>query len=488
MSTTTECVITSKAKELITRYNLKNVKPYHESFIDVEAVLQHLRTNYELNGLVKTPDLLCSDNLDISCTASIRPYQDLVVKKILKDTKINPTLVVMPCGSGKTVTGIYILSKIKDRTLIVTNYKIVAKQWKHELMNKFSVSENDIDCVSDTNFMQSTEKKLVTIVTYDTLISISTTKSRSTIVNILNMKFSLIILDEAHKAVASLYFSIIYRLSGPVVAFTATPVREDSELRHLEQLVQNTMEIDSDELISSGYISRIVCSTIIVPTDAKLYSDKLTHTQKISAAVINPYKLAYIHVLLTKMLSEKQRVIIFCDDIFSMMYVHGKLKQIYDIIGPVTMQTSLCEREKCVQRFLENDNEGKIIMLSRTGDEGLDIPCATKLIQICTPWGSRRQHAQRVGRVQRPCNDIFTLCEAITLVSDNTLEVEFAKRRDEYLLEMKYEVHLHHLEKNQIVPWTTSDEVIADICKKQKKRKGITTKKKPVKKRQLKLL
>ena len=141
------------------------------------------------------------------------------------------------------------------------------------------------------------------------------------------------------------------------------------------------------------------------------------------------------------MIIEKHRILIFCDDIWSMNYVHSQLKSEFMIIGIINMSTSIENREDYVEKFLCEENNAKILMLSRTGDEGIDVPSASKLIQICTPWGSRRQHAQRIGRVQRPSSEKNICCEAITLVSEGTSEVEFAQRRDEYLKEMGYDVH-----------------------------------------------
>ena len=116
-----------------------------------------------------------------------------------------------------------------------------------------------------------------------------------------------------------------------------------------------------------------------------------------------------------------------------------KFQKTHNVIGPICMKTTTDMREKFVAKFLQEDNIGKILMISRTGDEGIDIPSATKMVQICTPWGSRRQHAQRIGRVQRP-KEVNEVCEAISIISNDTHEVEFSKKRDEYLREMNYDV------------------------------------------------
>ena len=42
------------------------------------------------------------------------------------------------------------------------------------------------------------------------------------------------------------------------------------------------------------------------------------------------------------------------------------------------------------------------VFLSKVGDNSIDIPEANVLIQISSHAGSRRQEAQRLGRILRP--------------------------------------------------------------------------------------
>lgn len=435
--------VTNRASILIEKLELKNVTAIEgRSFIDVEAILQHIRK--KLPPLRIAQSYSYRDDVKISIQPRehciIRPYQMKVVNALADSSKtlLNPTLVVMPCGSGKTFTSLCAIAQIRRRCLVITNYKIIARQWKKELIKNFEVCEENIQCISDDNFdLQKAAD--ITIITYDTLSSVASSKSRSNLASILTTQFTTIILDEAHKSVAPSYFDIITRLSGKFIAFTATPIREDSEMKRIQQLVCNEIEIEAQELIKDGYLAEIKCKTVFLPTNPLFYSHNLSHSQQISRAVINPNKTAYLKILLTESVKKKQRVLIFCDDIWSMHFVYKQLKYAFNIIGPVYMGTTMKERENAVERFIEADDCAKIMMISRTGDEGLDVPCATRLIQICTPWGSRRQHAQRIGRVQRPFNT-DDVCEAITLVSQNTVEVSFAKKRDEYLKKFGYNV------------------------------------------------
>jgi len=62
--------------------------------------------------------------------------------------------------------------------------------------------------------------------------------------------------------------------------------------------------------------------------------------------------------------------------------------------------TSNAERERVIHAF-RNNPAVNTIFLSRVGDTSIDIPEANVIIQISSQAGSRRQEAQRLGRILR---------------------------------------------------------------------------------------
>lgn len=453
-------------QQFMQMHKIDDIPCLNYNFVDTMALLYYLRNTLPL---VKQPiNFTCIPQHNIQLTSknmyNLRPYQMDVVKYVVNANVIKPTLVVMPCGSGKTFTSCCILCETKQRSLIITNYKIVASQWKRELLENFDMKETQIQCISDDTFTFEVKNPPdITIITYDTLASLNSPNSRKLIMNILLTKFTHIFLDEAHKAVASNYFCMISRLSGSFLALTATPVREDSEIQLLKQLVSYEKVIFAEDLIEQGYIAKIICSTVILPMPSKLLNAKLTPHQSIVAAVLNPNKLSFLMYISKQLLSVGKKIMLYCDNIYSLKFIYEKMKTLFpNVFGPISMETTQNMREKYIQNFMLCA-KGSIIFVSRTGDEGLDIPCANTLIQICTSWGSRRQHAQRVGRIQRPFS-VSTSCHAITIVSDRTSEKKFAMKRDVYLEKMKYMVN--SVKVNKVI---ANDIDINDILKIIKK-------------------
>jgi DNA excision repair protein ERCC-3 len=73
-------------------------------------------------------------------------------------------VVVLPCGAGKTIVGIGIMSLIKSETLILVTNTVALRQWKDELLNKTMITE---DMIGDSG--DKKEIKPVTIATYNNL-------------------------------------------------------------------------------------------------------------------------------------------------------------------------------------------------------------------------------------------------------------------------------------------------------------------------------
>ena len=48
-------------------------------------------------------------------------------------------VVVLPCGAGKTIVGLYVMSLLKRRTLILVTNVTASHQWKRELLDKTDI-------------------------------------------------------------------------------------------------------------------------------------------------------------------------------------------------------------------------------------------------------------------------------------------------------------------------------------------------------------
>jgi DNA excision repair protein ERCC-3 len=78
------------------------------------------------------------------------------------------------------------------------------------------------------------------------------------------------------------------------------------------------------------------------------------------------------------------------------------------------------------------------------GDTSIDLPEATCLIQISSHFGSRRQEAQRLGRILRAKKRHEQGFNAYfyTLVSQDTQEMYYSAKRQQFLIDQGYAFHV----------------------------------------------
>lgn len=102
-------------------------------------------------------------------------------------------------------------------------------------------------------------------------------------------------------------------------------------------------------------------------------------------------------------------------------------------------QTSQAQRLNLLERF-QSDPLINTIFLSKVGDTSIDLPEATCIIQISSHFGSRRQEAQRLGRVLRAKrrNEDGFVAFFYSLVSNDTLEMFYSTKRQQFLVDQGY--------------------------------------------------
>jgi len=92
---------------------------------------------------------------------------------------------------------------------------------------------------------------------------------------------------------------------------------------------------------------------------------------------------------------------------------------------------------------LKKQSALRTICISKVGDTSIDLPEANVIIQVSSHFGSRRQEAQRLGRILRPKS--YTQTDGsnrssfnaffYTLVSTDTQEMFYSTKRQQYLID-----------------------------------------------------
>ena len=209
------------------------------------------------------------------------------------------------------------------------------------------------------------------------------------------------------------------------LGLTATFLREDDKIEDLNFLIGPKLyEADWMKLSQQGHIARVQCAEVRCPMPIEFYEQYMqANTRDRSLfCVTNPSKFQACQYLIKHHEKRGDKIIVFSDNVYALQTYAKKLMKPFFFGG-----TGNAERQEILDYF-SNSPKCSTLFLSKIGDTSLDIPEASCLIRISAQYGSRRQEAQRLGRIVRVkqrkeegFNGFF-----YSLVSKDTVEMVFS--------------------------------------------------------------
>ncbi|CAF1177517.1 unnamed protein product [Rotaria sordida] len=249
----------------------------------------------------------------------------------------------------------------------------------------------------------------------------------------------LMLLDEVHTAPATSFRKILNFIHAHVkLGLTATLVREDDKITDLNFLIGPKLyEANWIELQNLGFIAKVHCGEIQCSMTSEFllaYNNAANDVIKRRLSAINPNKFRICQYLIEYHEQRNDKIIVFCDDLFALQIYAQKLVKAI-IYGEVSQS----ERILILQNFQRNPRINTIF-ISRVGDTSFDLPEANVIIQISSHGRSRRQEAQRLGRILRAKNTSTDENNAFfySLVSQDTVEMRNQLKRKSFLIDQGY--------------------------------------------------
>ena len=195
-----------------------------------------------------------------------------------------------------------------------------------------------------------------------------------------------------------------------------------------------------------------------MPTE--FYDEYLRSSSRMGRTLcaMNPRKFQACQYLINYHEARGDKIIVFSDELYALRQYALTLNKVYIYGG-----TGQSERMQVLQNFQHNP-EVNTLFLSKIGDTSLDLPEATVLIQISSHFGSRRQEAQRLGRILRAKrrNDEGFNAFFYSLVSKDTQEMYYSSKRQAFLVDQGYAfrviTHLKNLENTPNLAFATAKE------------------------------
>ncbi|MFB6086526.1 MAG: DEAD/DEAH box helicase [Halodesulfurarchaeum sp.] len=355
-------------------------------------------------------ELAEGDHLDISLYVELRDYQADWLERFLE---AGSGVLVGPAGSGKTVAAIGIVAALESETLVLVPTRELAGQWREELLRHTDLTSEHI------GEFHGGEKEIrpVTIATY----RIASMERHRGLFD--SRRWGLIVYDEAHRVPSPVTRTTANLQGKHRLGLTASPLREDDRERDIYTLIGPPIGTDWDALFDAGFVEQPAVEIRYVPWEDEGLTEQYaesSHHQKRQLAATNPAKIEAVKDVLAERPDAK--TLLFVE------YLDQGEELARELDVPfVSGETPHAERARLFQGFRRGEH--RTLIVSRVGDEGIDLPDAELAVIASGLGGSRRQGTQRAGRLMRPSGN----AEVVVLATANSREADFALQQMHHL-------------------------------------------------------
>jgi DNA excision repair protein ERCC-3 len=320
-------------------------------------------------------------------------------------------------------------------------------QWKYQFQKWTNIPDDRIS-VFTSDQKESLHPDACVLVTTYTMISYSgkrSEESQKVMDQITGREWGILLMDEVHVVPAKMFRRVIGSVKAHTrLGLTATLVREDDLISDLNFLIGPKLyEANWMDLTAQGYLANVQCVEVWCPMSGSFMKEYLMASNarlKQCLYVLNPNKLRCVEFLVRFHEERGDKIIVFSDLVYSLKLYAEMLKRPL-IYG----ETPERERQAILGTFRATDAL-RTICISKVGDTSIDLPEANVIVQVSSHFGSRRQEAQRLGRILRPksytqqdgSNRSSFNAFFYTLVSADTQEMFYSAKRQQYLIDQGY--------------------------------------------------
>ena len=346
-------------------------------------------------------------------------------------------IVVLPCGSGKTMVGMEVMARARTHTLILCTNVSAVHQWIIELLDKTTITKEDIGEYTGGK----KEIKPVTVTTYQMLTFRKSKDGPFEHMSLMKARnWGLLIYDEVHVMPAPVFRATTELQAKRRLGLTATLIREDGLESDTFSLVgPKCYDVPWKELEQKGFIAEAVCCEVRVPLPPEKGLEYVHATERAQFRIAseNTNKDAVLKDLIRKHTDEP--ILVIGQYLTQLRKISSALK------APlITGTTTNSRRDMLYDSFRKG--EIPVLVVSKVANFAIDLPDASVAIQVSGTFGSRQEEAQRLGRILRPKKRVSSF---YTLVTRETSEEIFAHKRQVFLAEQGY--------RYRIEEWTLDD-------------------------------
>ncbi|MWV39235.1 DEAD/DEAH box helicase [Natrialba sp. INN-245] len=355
-------------------------------------------------------DLDSGEALSIDLEVSLREYQRTWVDRFAESGE---GIFVGPPGSGKTIAAMGAMAHVGGETLILVPSRDLARQWAEAVVEYTSLEPAQVGQYHGGQ----KQVRPVTIATYQIA---GMDRHRSLFDD---REWGLVVFDECQHVPSDVYRRSTHLQSRNRLGLSASPIREDDRQTEIFTLVGPPIGTDWQALFDAGFVAEPELEIRYVPWGDEEQRNAYVSAEgreKYRIAAENRGKIDEVRYLLSA--HPNSKALVFVD------YLEQGRELAEALNVPfLSGETPHHERQRLLAEFRHDERD--LLVISRVGDEGIDLPTADLAVVASGLGGSRRQGTQRAGRTMRPAGGALVY----VLATRGTREEEFARRQLQHL-------------------------------------------------------
>ena len=325
-------------------------------------------------------------NITINFSLNLKEEQKIPAEKTLEYyEQYGGGILSLPCGFGKTILGLYFISKLKKKTLVVVHKEFLMNQWIERI--NFALPDAKVGIVQGDKCQ---------IEGNDIVIGMLQTLSMKEFPTATFDDIGHVIIDECHTISSRVFSRALMKLNSKyMLGISATPTRTDGLMKVLKYHIGDTFFT-----IKSNEKNVVKVERYLLDSTNEDYNKDIINFrgQVVIATMINNISDCYdrTKLIINRAISEinaheKRQILILSDR-------RQQLETMYKIITQTT-DISVGYYVGGLKKGVLKENEKCRILLGTypMASTGLDIPSLNGLI-LATP---RSDIIQSIGRIDR---------------------------------------------------------------------------------------
>jgi superfamily II DNA or RNA helicase len=382
--------------------------------------------------------------INISFNGELRDYQQNAIK-ICKDKmdNIGGGIISAPCGWGKTVFALKLISEYKVKTLVIVNKTFLQDQW-YDKIREFTNARIGL-----------IRQKKINIKNKDIVIGMLQSISMIDYNDEIFKDFGMVIYDEVHHTASKIFHNALSKTGARyTIGLSATPIRNDGLTKVIKWYIG---DIIYEESIKKNF--NVNVKSFNYNIDHKLFVEKTMWIKgKFEPSVQNMItsicKIGERNYFITDVIDSivrfKHRKILVLsgrvEHLFKLKkYMDKRIKQYVadGIFENDELTTSMYIGSMKQHELADSVNADVIYATFAMAEEGLDIPALNTVI-LSTPKSSI---IQAIGRIMRKtCNIVNPLI--IDIVDQLSVFPYQYKKRLNIFKQRKYDINSYKIHYN----------------------------------------